>query len=100
MPSFVPRENPTRKKEQLLDRSEELRLAILHGKPKHTIKNLAEKYRNANLSLIKARQHYHIDMEFQNKPSGINITKLNEEKLIWKQKSLDEIIAEFNSGKN
>lgn len=96
MPSFVPRNEPARKRDQLLDRSEDLRLAILHGKSEIRLQKLAERYRLASISLIKARIHNNRELEFQNRKPLLDIEKLEKEKLCWEQKSLNTIIIEFN----
>ena len=95
MPSFIPRDEPTRKRNQLLDRSEDLRLAILHSHSDTRLQKLAEKFRLAHISLIKARMHNNRELEFQNRKPLIDIEKLEQEKLYWEQQSLNNIIIEF-----
>lgn len=57
MPSHTPRIEPKRKKEQLLDSSENLRLAIFHCKSDQRKEKLAKRFRLANTSLLKAKVH-------------------------------------------
>jgi len=86
MPSFAPRSQPIRKKTQLLNSSEDLRLAILHQKPSGRIKKLAQRYRAANLSYIKAKIHYQNELEYQHKKPRFDLKKLED---------LESIIEEF-----
>jgi hypothetical protein len=95
MPSHVPREEPTRKREQLLYRAEDLRLAILHKKSEQRIEKLADRYRAAYISFIKAKIHFGAELEFQSRKHKLDINKLKEEILSWEQKSLKDIIIGF-----
>ncbi len=95
MPSFVPRNEPTHKKEQLLNCSENLRLAIYHNKPVDSIKKLADRYRNANLSLIKAKLHHSKQLQYQDIKSQLNIKSLFKERSVWEQITLEEVIEDF-----
>lgn len=98
MPSHIPRTSTTRKKEQLLNCSEYLRLAIFHNKPESQIEKRAEKYRLANISLLKAKIHLLMeDREYPNEQSIKKTEHLEREISVWKQKELGEIITEFKS---
>ncbi len=95
MPSYPPRDNPTRKKELVINRSEDLRLAIYHNKSSERICALAEKYRQARLALIKAQFHYSREMSFRGKSGGLDVEKLRTEQRKWEAVTSDEIIAKF-----
>ena len=96
MPANIPRNQPTRKKEQLLNCSEYLRLAIFHNKPQNQIEKRAEKYRLAHTSLLKAKIHiFQEDREYPNTIVIQKIEKHQHEISKWKQFTIQEIITEF-----
>ncbi len=97
MPTHIPRTEPIRKKEQLLDSTEKLRLAILHEKSVENIRKLTERYRLANISLLKAKIHTLNELNIQGRNVGSELVKLVKEKDVWNQKSLDVIFAEFKA---
>ena len=98
MPSHIPRNEPSRKKEQLLNCSEYLRLAIFHNKPQSQIEKRAEKYRLAQISLLKARIHTAKERDIDGE-SNLKIQKLEQEMENWTQKEIADIISEFKTSK-
>lgn len=96
MPTHIPRSQPTRKKEQLLNCSEYLRLAIFHNKSQIQIDKRAEKYRVAHISLLKAKIHvWQEDREYPKDKSVQKIETLEKEMEDWKQAEIPNIIRDF-----
>ena len=96
MPFHIPRNQPTRKKEQLLNCSEYLRLAIFHNKPHNQIEKRAEKYRVANITFLKARIHVlQQDREYPNTMAMEKTEKLQQEISNWEQHDIQKIITDF-----
>ena len=69
-----------------------MRLAIFHKKPDHIIEKLAEKYRLAHLSLLKAKIHFAREMDYMGKKHDIDLKKIESEHDSWIKKSLSEVI--------
>jgi len=97
MPSHIPRVSPARKKEQLLNCSEYLRLAIFHKKSNEQIQNRAEKYRLAQISILKAKLH--VLKGYSGEQEGKKEVQLNSEMEYWTTVSLEEIISDFTQTK-
>ena len=79
MPSFVPRQKPIRKTEQVSQKEMELVTAIRKKFSGKKLLKFIEKYRHSQLSLIKAKEHFLNDQEFQKKETSLNIDKLEKE---------------------
>ena len=67
MPLFAPRSETIKKQDQLAQRLFELQIAIEKNALEDKLNRLAEKYRAANLSLLKATLHIIREKEFQKK---------------------------------
>jgi hypothetical protein len=67
MPSYPPRKEPVKKKEELAKREDELILAIKKNVTADKIIKFADKYRQAQLSMLKAKIHQFKENEFQKK---------------------------------
>ena len=65
MPSFVPRQEPIRKKEQLLQKEMELVTAIRKNFPAEKLLKFIDNYRHSQLALLKAKIHFLKEQEFQ-----------------------------------
>ena len=95
MPTFPPRYEPIKKKELLSQRQSELRYALNKKLSAEKINKAVEKYRNAQLTLLKAKIHEDRDRQFQNKPQLHDSEKLHKEILAWTNKTVEEIIKDF-----
>jgi hypothetical protein len=56
-----------------------------------------EKYRVAQLSILKAQIHEIREKEFQEKPHSRDLGKLEKAILSWTNKTAEEIIVEFKA---
>ena len=93
MPSFAPRSEPAKKRGELENREAALLFAIKKNNSGAAVDTAVEKYKKARLSFIKARIHVFKEMEFQNKPTGIELKKLEDELAAWNAKTSAEIIT-------
>jgi hypothetical protein len=97
MPSFVPRIEPIRKKEQLSQKEMELVTAI---RKKFTIDKLLkfiDKYKHAQLALLKAKIHFLKEKEFQKKEINMKVEKLERQIIEWTNKTNEAIMNEVKS---
>jgi hypothetical protein len=93
MPSFTPRNEPRKKKEELELKKLILKNAILNGlTPKK-----AEIYRTAIVSYNKAILHVIKDYEWKNKTHSFNKEKATREIEIWQNKKVETIITEIKN---
>ena len=97
MPSYPPRTSPIKKKEQLEKAEMELVLAIRKKESVDKQIKFVEKYRQAQLSLLKAKIHEVKENEFQKKQNTIKIEKLELQIAGWTSKPSDKIIDEIKS---
>ena len=95
MPLYPPRNEPIKKKDQLLQKTLELRHAIINKFPSNKLNKAVEKYRVAQLSLLKAKNHEFNERTYQNKPQLSDIKTIEKNILMWANKSAEEIIREF-----
>ena len=94
MPLYPPRNEPVKKKEQLVQRQKELHLAIRNNLSIYKLNKAVEKYRTAQLSLMKAKIHELKEKELQGKASTISIETIKKEISKWTNKSVQEIVNE------
>jgi hypothetical protein len=94
MPIYPPRNEPIKKKEQLAQRQQELKQALINKLTAEKLDKAAEKYRLAQLSLLKAKVHEFRERQYQNKPRLTNLESLEKEILIWTNKPVREVIKE------
>ena len=87
MPLYPPRSEPIKKKEQLSQREIEFQSAIKSNVENEKLNKVAEKYRLAQLSILKAKIHEIRDKEFQDKSHNGDIVKLENEILTWTNKN-------------
>ena len=95
MPTFPPRSEAIKKKEELAKWDYELKLAI---QKKFTLeKKIAavENYRKAQLSLLKAQLHVVREKEFQKKKHALNTQKIASSIQEWTNKTNEQILQEF-----
>ena len=95
MPIYPPRNEPIKKKDQLLQRTLELQHAINNNFTPHKLNKAAEKYRLAQLSLLKAKVHEFKEWDYQKKPQLSDINTLEKNILIWIDKPVEEIINQL-----
>jgi hypothetical protein len=94
MPIYPPRTEPVKKQEELLKRETELIFAIERNDSLDKLNKCVEKYRKANLSLLKAKVHQFKENEYQKKENKISLEKLEEMKNEWTEKTIEKIIYE------
>ena len=99
MPSYPPRTEPTKKDDQLNQRAKELQISILRQVDSGKIDKLADKYRLAQLSAIKAKIHSYYEKQFQNKATNTKLEKLERQMEEWKVKSRQDIIDKIKKSK-
>jgi hypothetical protein len=99
MPSWAPRSDTTKKREQLLKREEELKHAVRAGLPHAKVLKAAQRVREAQLSLLKARLHWARDAQIQKSGQGVTraygeVEEIEDAIRDWKQKSTEAIVSE------
>jgi hypothetical protein len=95
MPSFPPRYEPIKKEVQLLQRKEELHHAIKHNVSPQKLTKAVEKYRLTQISFFKAQLHVIREKEWQKKIYHLNRQAIENEIVIWINKSIEDILNEF-----
>ena len=95
MPSFAPRVHPIKKKEELSKREFEFTHAILKKLSIQKIAKAAEKYRKAQLSLLKARIHVAKEEAYRKRSEKLNIDIFQKDIDLWKNKTTEEIVKDF-----
>ncbi|MBO9201590.1 MULTISPECIES: hypothetical protein [Niastella] len=100
MPTFPPRKEPIKKKEQLSQRQSELWHALNKKLPDEKINKAVERYRIAQLSMLKAKIHEDKDRQYENKSPLHDFENLQKEILAWTNKTVEEIIKDFEKNFN
>ncbi len=95
MPSFAPRQEPVKKKNQLLQKEMELVSALRKNLADNQLLKFVDNYRHAKLSLLKAKIHYLKEKEYQTKATSMKIEKVEAEMLEWADKSNESIVDEM-----
>lgn len=75
----------------------ELRHALNNHLPAEKINRAVEKYRNAQLSLLKAKVHEFQERQYKRKSELIDLESLEKEIHTWTNKSTEEVIKHFNN---
>ena len=96
MPLYPPRDEPVKKKEQLVKKIIALQQAIRNNATGSKLIRVAEKYRMAQLAYLKAKAHIVREKKFQNKAHEES-EKSEDQLLYWTNTSIEEIIAEFKA---
>lgn len=94
MPTFPPRSEPVKKKEELDLRLQVLKVSIQSNSESTQIVKNAEKYRATRLLYNKAILHVIREKEFQEKSHSYNKEKVLKEIEMWTKKGVEEIIEE------
>ena len=94
MPTYAPRTEPIKKKEEVAKRKRELVFAIHKSIPNDKLIKAVDKYRKAQLSLLKAKVHRLSEDILQKKQSKIEIDEIENILTSWMKKSNSEIINE------
>jgi len=97
MPSFAPRQEPSRKKQQLSQKEMELVTAIRKDFKGDKHMKFIDKYILSQLAMLKAKIHFLREQEFQKKQTSLKIEKLETEIVDWTNKSTEAIINEVKS---
>jgi hypothetical protein len=97
MPIFPPRKEPIKKREQLSQRKKELQYALRDNLSLKKIETLVEKYRMAQLSLLKAKTHELKEKDLGKRKANTNIASIEKEIVYWTKKPAEEIIKEIHS---
>ena len=100
MPSYPPRTEAVKKQDQLSQRETELRHAIQNKLSSEKLAKAIEKYRAAQLSLLKAQLHIIQDKDFQKRPHSFRSDKIENNIKIWTTKNDEEIIRDFKKEHN
>ncbi len=97
MPSFAPRNEPIKKKEELELRKHVLENSIIHNLEQKVIEQKAEKYKTTRILFNKAILHVIREKEWQKTKHNYDKEKILTELENWKQKSICEIINEIKT---
>ena len=98
MPTFPPRSEPVKKKEELELRRQVLENSIQNNLELGQIIKNAEKYRETRLLYNKAILHVIREKEWQEKSHSYNKDKVLKEIEIWTKRNVEEIIEEVKQG--
>ena len=98
MPTFAPRSEPVKKKEDLELRRQVLENSIQNNLDLEQIIKNAEKYRATRLLYNKAILHVIREKEWQEKSHSYNKDKALKEIETWTERSVDAIIDEVKQG--
>ncbi len=98
MPTFAPRSEPVKKKEELQLRRQVLENSIQNNLDLEQIIKNAEKYRDTRLLYNKAILHVIREKEWQEKSHSYNKDKVLKEIETWTEKNVEEIIDEVKQG--
>lgn len=94
MPSFPPRIEPIKKQNQLLQKKRELILALQKNLSEEKQIAVAEKYKTAQLSLLKAILHSVEEKQLQGKNINIDRKEIENRISEWSNKQIDQIIKD------
>lgn len=100
MPIYPPRTAPVKKQEELTKRELELVFAIKKNIKADKLIKLVDKYRQAQLSMLKAKVHTFKENEFQKRPNNVKLEKLDKLTTEWVNKTNDDIINEVKKSNN
>jgi hypothetical protein len=95
MPTFAPRSEPVKKKEELELRRQVLENSIQNNMELAQVIKNAEKYKDTRLLYYKAILHVIREKEWQEKSHSYNKEKILKEAETWARKSAEEIIDEI-----
>lgn len=94
MPTYPPRTTPIKKQEELNKKESELVIAIKKKITTDKLQRFLEKYRQAQLAMLKANIHHYKENELSQKETNINTQKFETLIIEWNNKTLDEILTE------
>jgi len=112
MPSYVPRQDAAKKREQLSRRKEALARAIQKNQSREVVLRAAEKYRTSYLSFLKAKLHWAkealiVGTAGRGKDAGSgrlkaasvmaqsDVDRLESEVAEWSAKSAEDVLREL-----
>lgn len=99
MPTWPPRSNSTKKREQLVRREEELRHAIRSAAAPAVVMKGAERVRLAQLSILKAERHWTRDIKMRRKNVATGLHSIEKGITEWQEKPVGAIIAAYTKGR-
>jgi len=94
MPSFAPRNEPRKKKEELDLKKQVLENAVSNNLSGEIVTKKAENYKAAIISYNKAILHIVKDLEWKNKAHSFDKEKATKEIEMWEKKSVETVIEE------
>ena len=94
MPSFAPRNEPRKKKEELDLKKQVLENAVSNNLSSEIVMKKAENYKAAVISYNKAILHVVKDLEWKSKSHSFDKNKAIREIEIWEQKSVETVMDE------
>ena len=100
MPSYAPRTEPVKKQEELTKREMELVFAIKKSVTTEKLIKAVDKYRQAQLSMLKAKVHTFKENEFQKKSNNVKLENLEKLTKDWTDKTNNGIIEEVKKSNN
>jgi DNA-directed RNA polymerase beta' subunit len=100
MPIYPLRSEPVKKQEELSKREMELIIAIKKNVAADNLKKIADNYRKAQLSLLKAKVHQFKENDIQQKPNNSKLEKLESLTIEWTDKANDDIINKVKKFNN
>ena len=101
MPSYAPRTDTTKKREQLVRREQELEHAIRSALPREQLIRAAEAARTAHLSLLKAELHWIEDAKIDRhakivgRDGDARIANIQRDMQRWTERSIDKILHDY-----
>lgn len=100
MPSYPPRTETIKKQEELTKREMELLFAIKKNVAADKLLKALDKYRQAQLSMLKAKVHTFKENEFQKKTNNVKLEKLEKLTNEWTDKTNEDIVNEVKKSNN
>ena len=100
MPIYPPRTEPVKKQEELTKRELELVFAIKKNISADKLIKVIDKYRQTQLTMLKAKVHTFKENEFQKKPNNVKLEKFEKLTKEWTDKTNDYIINELKKSNN
>ncbi len=97
MPIYPPRTEPIKKLQELTKRENELLFAMKKNVSAHKLIKFVDRYRQAQLSLLKAKIHQLTEGQFQKKPGNVSRAKLEKQIVEWTEKTSEAIIKELKN---
>ena len=95
MPIHPPRHQPIKKQEELNKRENEFIADLRKNLSFEKLNKIAEKYRKAQISLLKAKIHVAKEEVYLKRLDKMEFESLQNDIMFWENKTIDQIIHEF-----